>query len=88
MSVVTGATSLITVPALLAFGVPAPTALGTNALALTTMSVGASVPFWHGNVLDRPRLPLLLVLTVFGALAGALLVFPGSPSLSRQPCWW
>lgn len=46
--VVTGATSLITVPALLAFGVPT-TALGTNMLALTVMSVGASVPFWQGT---------------------------------------
>ncbi len=75
ISVVTGATSLITVPALLAFGVPTTTALGTNMLALTTMSVGASVPFLRGDVLDRPRLPLLLGLTLVGSGIGALLVF-------------
>jgi uncharacterized membrane protein YfcA len=75
ISVVTGATSLITVPALLVFGVPPVTALGTNMLALTAMSVGASVPFLRGNVLDRPRLPLLIGLTLVGSVIGALLVF-------------
>lgn len=75
ISVVTGATSLITVPTLLAFGVPPTTALGTNMLALTTMSVGASVPFLQGGVLDRPRLPLLVGLTFTGSGMGALLVF-------------
>ncbi|GBF05063.1 hypothetical protein DAERI_030229 [Deinococcus aerius] len=75
ISVVTGATSLITVPTLLAFGLPTTTALGTNMLALTVMSVGASVPFWQGDALDRPRLPLLIALTVIGSLLGALLVF-------------
>ncbi|MFC4453560.1 sulfite exporter TauE/SafE family protein [Deinococcus sonorensis] len=81
ISVVTGATSLITVPALLAFGVPATTALGTNMLALTVMSVGASVPFWRGDALDRLRLPLLLGLTGAGSLLGALLVFVVPPAL-------
>jgi len=75
ISVVTGATSLITVPALLAFGVPPITALGTNMLALTAMSVGASVPFLRGDMLDRPRLPLLIGLTLLGSVIGALLVF-------------
>lgn len=75
ISVVTGATSLITVPALLAFGVPTTTALGTNMLALTTMSVGASIPFLQGDVLDRSRLPLLTALTLVGSVIGALLVF-------------
>ncbi|GMA17803.1 sulfite exporter TauE/SafE family protein (plasmid) [Deinococcus metallilatus] len=75
ISVVTGATSLITVPALLAFGVPTTTALGTNMLALTALSVGATLPFLRGDALDRPRLPALVVLTLVGSVVGALLVF-------------
>jgi uncharacterized membrane protein YfcA len=75
VSVVTGATSLITVPALLAFGMPAATAIGTNMLALTALSLGATLSFRHGDVIDRERLPLLLTLTIIGSIIGAMLVF-------------
>jgi uncharacterized membrane protein YfcA len=81
ISVVTGATSLITVPALLAFGVPPTVALGTNMLALTALSVGASVPFLRGDALDRPRLPALGGLTLVGSAGGALLVFRVPPTV-------
>ncbi|THF87838.1 sulfite exporter TauE/SafE family protein [Deinococcus sp. KSM4-11] len=81
ISVVTGATSLITVPALLAFGVPPTVALGTNMLALTALSVGASVPFLGGDTLDRSRLPALIGLTLIGSIAGALLVFRVPPTI-------
>lgn len=81
ISVVTGATSLITVPALLAFGVAPTTALGTNMLALTAMSAGASVPFWQGEALDRARAPVLVALTLVGSLIGALLVFAVPPEV-------
>lgn len=81
ISVITGATSLITVPALLGFGVPPTVALGTNMLALTALSVGASVPFLGGDALDRPRLPALIGLTLIGSVAGALLVFRVPPTV-------
>jgi uncharacterized membrane protein YfcA len=75
ISVVTGATSLITVPALLAFGMPAATAIGTNMLALTAMSVGATMTFLRDGVIERERMYPLLGLTLVGSVIGALLVF-------------
>ncbi len=41
ISVVTGSTSLITVPVMIALGIEAHVAVATNMLALTFMSVGA-----------------------------------------------
>lgn len=75
ISVVTGATSLITVPALLAFGMPAATAIGTNMLALTAMSIGATLPFLREGAINRERMYPLLGLTLVGSVLGALLVF-------------
>ena len=71
---ITGSTSLITVPVMLQFGVEPRTALATNMLALTFMSVGGTLPFIGKGVIDRYRLPLLIFLTLFGSILGALLV--------------
>jgi uncharacterized protein len=78
VSVVTGSTSLITVPAMLQFGIEPRSAVATNMLALTLMSVGGSLSFSGENVIDRNRLPILLALTLAGSIAGAalLLVIP------------
>ena len=75
VSVVTGATSLITVPALLAFGFTAANAVGTNMLALTALSAGATLPFLHIGMIERDRMPALLTLMLVGSILGALLVF-------------
>ena len=75
VSVVTGATWLITVPVLLAFGMPTVTAIGTNMLALAALSLGATLSFRHGDVINRERLPPLLTLTIIGSIIGAMLVF-------------
>lgn len=74
ISVITGSTSLITVPVMLQFGIEPRTALATNMLALTLMSVGGTLPFIGKGVIDRPRLPLLIVLTLVASIVGALLV--------------
>jgi hypothetical protein len=74
VSVITGATSLVTVPVLLSMGIEPRIALATNMLALTFLSTGAAVPFLVGGEVERRGLPLLLTLTVAGSLAG-LLVF-------------
>jgi hypothetical protein len=74
VSVVTGSTSLITVPAMLQFGIEPRSAVATNMLALTCMSVGSSLAFRGKNVLDRSRLPLLIVLTLAGSIVGAVLL--------------
>ncbi|MBW4629492.1 MAG: sulfite exporter TauE/SafE family protein [Brasilonema octagenarum HA4186-MV1] len=75
ISVITGSTSLITVPIMFQVGIEPRTALATNMLALTLMSVGGTLPFLGKGVIDRRRLPLLISLTLFGSILGALLVF-------------
>jgi uncharacterized protein len=75
VGVVTGSNSLITVPAMFSFGIEPRTAIATNMLALTFMSVGGSVPFIGKSRIDRSRLPALIALTVAGSIIGAMLVF-------------
>jgi uncharacterized membrane protein YfcA len=74
ISVVTGSTSLITVPAMFQFHIDPRTAVATNMFALTCMSVGGALPFLRGQEIDRKRLPLLIVLTLAGSVIGAFLL--------------
>jgi hypothetical protein len=74
ISVVTGSTSLITVPVMFQFGIDPRTAVATNMFALTFMSAGGSLPFLRGRSVPRKRLPALIALTLAGSLMGALLL--------------
>jgi len=74
ISVVTGSTSLITVPAMFQFHIDPRAAVATNMFALTFMSVGGALPFLRGQAVDRKRLPLLIVLTLAGSVIGAYLL--------------
>jgi uncharacterized protein len=74
ISVVTGSTSLITVPVMIALGIEAHIAVATNMLALTCMSVGGSLPFLGKGVLSRSRLLPSIGLTIIGSGLGALLL--------------
>jgi len=74
VSVVTGSTSLITVPVLIAVGIETHVAIATNMLALTFLSAGGSIPYIGKGIIDRRRLPLALVLTVAGSAIGALVM--------------
>ena len=74
LSVVTGSTSLITVPVMIGLGIEPHVAIATNMLALTFMSVGGSLPFMGRGVLGRSRLRLSILLTVIGSGLGALLL--------------
>jgi uncharacterized protein len=74
ISAIAGSTSLITVPVMLEFGIEPRTALATNMLALTLMSVGSTLPFLGKGAIALKRLPLLIVLTLAGSILGALLV--------------
>ena len=74
ISVISGSTSLITVPVMLAFGIEPHIAIATNMLGLTLMSVGGTLPFIGRRAIDTRRLPLLIVLTLVGSALGALLV--------------
>ncbi|MGA2736223.1 MAG: sulfite exporter TauE/SafE family protein [Bryobacteraceae bacterium] len=74
VSVVTGSTSLITVPAMFAVGVAPRTAVATNMFALTFLSAGGSLPFLRSRGFSRKRLPWLIVLTLAGSICGAYLL--------------
>jgi uncharacterized protein len=74
VSVITGSTSIITVPAMFQFGIDSRAAVATNMFALTLMSFGGSLPFLVPPVVNRRRLPFLIVLTLFGSAAGAFLL--------------
>jgi len=79
VSVITGSTSIITVPAMFQFGINSLTAVATNMFALTLMSFGATLPFLAPPVVKWRRLPLLIVLTVLGSAIGAFLLLAISP---------
>lgn len=74
ISMVTGSTSLITVPALMQAGIEADSAIAINMFALTFLSLGGTLPFLGKGQIDRNRISLLLGLTLVGSLIGALLV--------------
>jgi len=75
VTVVTGSTSLITIPVLLQFGIEPRTAVATNMLALGMLSLGGLRPFLGKSAIDRPRSPWLIALTAAGSAAGAILLF-------------
>jgi hypothetical protein len=74
ISVVTGSTSLITVPVMITLGIEAHVAVATNMLALTFMSVGGSLPFIGKGFLSRSRLLPSIALTIIGSGLGAFLL--------------
>ena len=74
ISVVTGSTSLITVPVMFQFGIDPRVAIATNMFALTFMSAGGALPFLRAGAIDRTRLPWLIGLTIVGSALGAMLV--------------
>jgi len=74
ISVVTGGTSLITVPVMMQCGMNPHVAVATNMLALIFLSLGGTVPFIKGQAIPRKRLPVLTSLTVVGSTLGAFLL--------------
>jgi uncharacterized membrane protein YfcA len=81
ISVVTGSTSLITVPVMFQFGIDARVAVATNMFALTFMSVGGALPFLRAKTINRKRLAPLVGLTLVGSVIGAELVLVTSAHL-------
>jgi len=74
ISVVTGGTSLITVPVMMQCGMNPHVAVATNMLALVFLSLGGTLPFVKGQVISRKRLPVLTSLTLVGSALGAFLL--------------
>lgn len=79
LSVITGSTSLITVPVMIQFGIEPHVAIATNMLALMFMSVGGSIAFARKGVLVASRmLAVNILLTGIGSALGAFLLFKTS----------
>lgn len=74
IGVMTGGTSLITVPVLMQFGLDPHVAIATNMLTLVFLSLGGTLPFLKSRSLPRKRLPALIGLTLIGSTLGALLL--------------
>lgn len=74
VSVVTGSTSLITVPVMIALDIDPHVAIATNMMALIFMSLGGSIPFTRKNVVASRLLPVCIPLTLGGSMIGALLL--------------
>lgn len=74
IGVVTGSNSLITVPAMFQFGIDPKTAVATNMFGLLFLSIGGTLPFLGKGVIDRQRMPKLVLITLVGSAIGALLV--------------
>jgi uncharacterized membrane protein YfcA len=74
VGVVTGSNSLVTVPVMFQFGIDPRVAVATNMFGLLFMSIGATLPFLGKGLIDRPKMPKLIVLTLIGSVMGAALV--------------
>jgi uncharacterized membrane protein YfcA len=74
IGVVTGSNSLVTVPVMFQFGIPAKVAVATNMFGLTFMAIGATIPFLRQGKIEFKRLSPLVVLTLIGSALGAMLV--------------
>lgn len=85
---VAGGGGLITVPVLLALGLPVPVALGTNKFQASFGSVSAAVHYARAGVVDLRRCVTGIVFTLVGAVAGALAVRSIDPAfLGRLVPW-
>jgi uncharacterized membrane protein YfcA len=85
ISVVTGSTSLLTVPVMISLGIEPHAAVATNMLALVFMSVSGSLSFIRRGLISQRYLPISILLTVVGSGLGALLLL-AIPVRALQLC--
>lgn len=71
---IAGGGGLLTVPALLATGLPTPVVFGTNKGAAVFGSGAALLRFWRARLVDAQRARVLFPLGFIGSLAGAALL--------------
>lgn len=85
---IAGGGGLLTVPVLLATGLPPQVALGTNKLQSSFGSVTASLVYLRRGVIRMGGLWPAVLLTVAGASAGTLMVQALDPALLRSLIPW
>jgi len=71
---IAGGGGLLTVPALLATGLPTPMVFGTNKGSAVFGSGAALLRFWRARLIDRRRAMVLFPLGMAGSFAGAALL--------------
>jgi uncharacterized membrane protein YfcA len=81
---IAGGGGLLTVPALLAAGLPPHLALGTNKGQAVFGSGAAMVKFWHSGLIDPARARVGFPLGLLGSVGGAALVL-AIPAASLKP---
>jgi uncharacterized membrane protein YfcA len=80
---IAGGGGLVTVPALVAAGLPLHVALGTNKGQAVFGAVSSATHFWRGGGVARERAPLGFVLGLVGSLLGALALLAVKPAPLR-----
>lgn len=80
---IAGGGGLLTVPALLAAGLPPHTVFGTNKGSAVFGSGAALARFAKGGLIDVKRAPLLFCLGFFGSVAGAALLLLVQPHVLK-----
>lgn len=80
---IAGGGGLITLPALLAVGLPPHLALGTNKGQSVFGSFSALTRFWRGGLVQPERARLAFPFGLAGSLAGAMLVLRLQPAVLR-----
>lgn len=80
---IAGGGGLITVPALLAVGLPAQLALGTNKGQSVFGSSTALFRYWRSGLVDKERAPREFLLGFAGSVVGAALVLTLDPAVLR-----
>lgn len=76
---IAGGGGLVTVPALLAVGMPVPVALATNKGQASFGAISSFLSFWARGGITRGRAPLAFACGFFGSLAGARLLLLVKP---------
>lgn len=79
----TGATSLLTVPLMIQFGIEPRAAIATNMALLVAMNFGSSVGFHGEDPGSTRRMARLVVITLAGSAGGAFLMLLVSASVLR-----
>jgi uncharacterized membrane protein YfcA len=84
LNAIAGGGSLISFPALVAFGTLTVPANATNTAALWPGSIGAAFGFWHEVTQQRRLLLLLLVPSLIGGLLGAFILVSTPEAVFRR----
>ena len=83
VNTIAGSGSLLTVPMLILFGLPANVANGTNRVGVTFQNVVAVATFMRHGAIDRTGVRRLLVPSVLGGIVGARLAVDLDEALLR-----